>query len=84
MRIDLPRCNFKNCRYCFDSNCTKNTEYERCGFRLAKSDAIKEFAERLKTHIIRPEFPWDDFYVNESDIDNLVKELTEEHTDADR
>lgn len=56
MRIDLPRCNFKNCRYCFDSNCTKNTEYERCGFRLAKTEAIKEFAEKLKESISNMEY----------------------------
>ena len=38
MRIDLPRCNFKNCKYCFDSNCTKKNEYERCEYRQQKSD----------------------------------------------
>lgn len=25
MRIDLPNCGFKNCKYCFDGNCTKPT-----------------------------------------------------------
>ena len=84
MRIDLPRCNFKNCRYCFDSNCIKNTEYERCGFRLAKSDAIKEFAERLKKCLKKrteyDEGGWDVdlFTVTEEDIDFLVKEMTED------
>ena len=27
MRIDLPTCGFKSCRYCFDGNCTKKVEY---------------------------------------------------------
>ena len=45
--------------------------------KTAKSKAIKEFAERLKELKIRPEFPWDDYYVNEGTIDNLVKEMTE-------
>jgi hypothetical protein len=30
MRIDLPGCGFKNCRYHFDGNCTKKSEYEKC------------------------------------------------------
>ena len=30
MRIDLPACSFKNCRYNEDHNCTKPNEYERC------------------------------------------------------
>lgn len=33
MRIDLPLCSFKYCRYCFDGNCTKETEYARCEYR---------------------------------------------------
>lgn len=46
----------------------------------AKSEAIKEFAQRLKTLKIKPEFPWDDFFVTEEMIDTLVKEMTEEQT----
>lgn len=38
MRIDLPRCNFKNCRYCFDSNCTNQNRYKTCDFREAKDE----------------------------------------------
>ena len=34
MRIDLPLCNFKSCRYCLDGNCTKKSEYERCEYRM--------------------------------------------------
>lgn len=34
MRIDLPLCNFKSCRYCLDGNCTKKPEYERCEYRM--------------------------------------------------
>jgi hypothetical protein len=32
MRIDLPTCGFKSCRYCFDGNCTKKVEYDRCEY----------------------------------------------------
>ena len=32
MRIDLPCCGFKNCRYCFDGNCTKPSKLEKCEY----------------------------------------------------
>ena len=45
---------------------------------VVKADAIKEFAAMLKTHLIYPRFPWEEFYINESYIDYLVKEMTED------
>ena len=45
--------------------------------QTAKAETIKEFAERLKMYIIKPEYPWEDFYVTEESIDNIVKEMTE-------
>lgn len=30
MLIEKPRCNFKNCRYCFDGNCRDASKYENC------------------------------------------------------
>lgn len=30
MLIDKPRCNFKDCRYCFDGNCRSADRYENC------------------------------------------------------
>ena len=38
MRLDLPQCNFKNCRFSFDGNCTNKIEYERCEYRLANDE----------------------------------------------
>ena len=46
-------------------------------YKNAKTEAIKDFAERLKALKIKPEFPWDDFTVTESAIDELVKEMIE-------
>ena len=43
----------------------------------AKSEAIKEFAERLKEKL-QWDVEFDNKLVFESDIDNLVKEMTEE------
>ena len=37
MRIDLPTCGFKSCRYCFDGNCTKRVEYDRCEYHEYKN-----------------------------------------------
>ena len=34
MRIDLPLCSFKPCKYCLDGNCIKKSEYERCEYRM--------------------------------------------------
>ena len=40
---------------------------------VTRSEAIKEFAERLKVYKQKPEFPWDEWFVTEMDIDELVK-----------
>lgn len=45
---------------------------------LAKTEAIKEFADRLLALKIKPEFPWDDFFVTETAINDTLKEMTEE------
>ncbi len=38
MRIDLPLCNLKTCRYSFDGNCTDKIKYEQCEYTLAKEE----------------------------------------------
>lgn len=38
MRIDLPKCNFKNCKYHLDCNCTSQNRYDTCEFREAKEE----------------------------------------------
>ena len=43
-----------------------------------KLAVIQEFVEKLKAAKIKPEFPWDDFYVTESAIDDIAKEMMEE------
>lgn len=37
MRIDLPCCGFKNCRYQFDGNCTNKNKYEKCEYQYLVS-----------------------------------------------
>ena len=53
-------------------------EITSMNIKIERQEAVKEFAERLKALKIKPEFPWDDFYVTETAIDNLVKEMTGE------
>lgn len=36
MNIDKPRCNFKNCRYCFDGNCINEVRREDCEYHQGK------------------------------------------------
>lgn len=59
----------------------KALQYDRDQYNKGYFDGIQAFAERLKAHKIRPEFPWDDFYVTEAFIDYLVKEMAKGSTD---
>ena len=51
-----------------------NCYEETSGNKKAKTDAVKEFAERLKTGAVLDD---DLLWVTDVDIDNLVKEFTE-------
>lgn len=42
------------------------------------TEAVKEFAAKLKAKINRPEHPWEDSPVCESDIDEVLKEMVGE------
>ena len=57
-----------------------NKEFEH-EIKQSKLEAIKEFAERLKEKRIKPIFPWDDFFVTEGIIDEVLKEMVGD-TDA--
>lgn len=37
MRIDLPTCGFKNCRFYFDGNYKNRIEYEHCEYARLKN-----------------------------------------------
>ena len=38
MRIDLPSCRFKHCKYCSDCGCINQNRYDTCDFRAAKEE----------------------------------------------
>ena len=82
MRIDFPQCNFKNCRYSFDGNCTNRDKYKCCDYRFAKVNAVKEFTERLKREIDTISYETGFEYQEAIDvIDGLTKEMMEEQND---
>lgn len=41
MLIEKPRCNFKNCRYCFDGICFSADKYENCKVTDLHSEIAK-------------------------------------------
>jgi FtsZ-binding cell division protein ZapB len=62
------------------------TAFEECLYNIetAKVDAYKEFAERLKDDCYIPYTSWtNERVVDESDIDNTLKELTEKGGGSD-
>lgn len=48
MRIDLPTCGFKNCRYQFDGNCTNKKEYERCDYKAIQLELALGLKNQLQ------------------------------------
>ena len=38
-------------------------------------DGMKDFALNLKSRVQKPEYPWEDFFICESDIDEVLKEM---------
>lgn len=56
-----------------DARCDRCIERER-------ADTVRKMQERLKEKRIKPEFPWDDFFITETDIDQIAKELLEDNT----
>lgn len=42
MRIDLPLCSFKDCRYNFDGNCNDKGRKEKCEFDMYKKSAEEQ------------------------------------------
>ena len=55
-----------------DSAVTSEANAHYC-YKDSRAEAIKEFAERLKEKAER--YDDEEFYVNDADIDNLVKEM---------
>jgi hypothetical protein len=45
--------------------------------KTAKAEAIKEVFAKLRANEVKPEFPWDDFYITDSQIKEIEEEMTE-------
>lgn len=53
MRIDLPCCNLKTCRYCFDGNCTDEIKYEQCEYTNAKEMVEMMICKKDKCYLCK-------------------------------
>ena len=51
MRIDLPCCGFKKCRYQFDGNCINRIKYDDCEFQ--------RFNEEIELRLLNNTNPYD-------------------------
>ena len=49
MRVDLPYCGFKNCRYSFDGNCTKPSEQGKCDYWYLLHEELPSAEPERKT-----------------------------------
>lgn len=47
MRIDLPQCNLKTCKYQVDENCVDRNRFETCEYTFAKEE-IKRLEKELE------------------------------------
>lgn len=57
MRIDLPTCGFKPCRYCFDGNCT-NTVCHMCVDDAKANDKAINLVQDQFAHIVQIIWTW--------------------------
>lgn len=48
MRVDLPGCGFRYCRYNAEGNCTKKTLYETCEYQRLKQKEIEDGHPAIK------------------------------------
>lgn len=49
MRIDLPGCGFRNCKYYFDGNCTDKVKYSDCKMSFLENYYYKSIENLYKT-----------------------------------
>lgn len=49
MRIDLPCCGFRNCKYYFDGNCTDKVKYSDCKMSFLENYYDKSIKNLYKT-----------------------------------
>lgn len=57
MRIDLPFCNLKTCKYCADGNCTDKNRYNGCDYARLKD--IEEADEIMQIKQEMASLGWD-------------------------
>lgn len=65
MKIDLPCCSFKNCKYQSDGNCTKPNEYKMC----SKGNIF------VMTEKVYEKYPYDDVWLLLQEIVRLGQRI---------
>lgn len=55
-----------------------NANADKAMIKKTYLEGMEYFAKRLKEKVQKPEFPWEDFFVCESDIDELLEEMVGE------
>ena len=59
MRIDLPQCDFSDCRRRFDGNCNSKEAYRYCKYQQLKNNSTIDVVR------VRPECgDWEALYIN--------------------
>ena len=53
MRIDLPQCNLKTCKYQADGNCVDRNRFETCEYIFAKEEIKRLEKELGKLKIVK-------------------------------
>ena len=53
MRIDLPCCGFKNCKYYFDGNCTDKVRYSDCQLSFLENYYVESIKNLQKSGTIQ-------------------------------
>lgn len=78
MRVDLPTCDLKKCRYYSDYNCTNECAYENCEYMKLRKQVFENgyiIENGLLQHKTDYLFTVSEDKSKENAIDNLIKDL---------
>lgn len=60
MRIELPQCDFSDCRRRFDGNCRSKEDFKNCQYQQLRSASLQI------EHVSSEDGDWQGLYVNET------------------
>lgn len=83
MRIDLPLCKFKYCRYNSDCNCVSQNRFDSCEYKTDLEEAVKLTLKKTEEHlysILRPYCSFTDLSIA---LDQLSERLNKDEITKD-